>query len=86
MTPRQRDLQRAQEAEIARWPGVTFHREMGGKHPRIVLAFKGRTRIHGHAGSSGDYRGDRNSIAQLRAAIAFLGATRTVKAHKLETA
>ena len=88
MSSRHRDLCRAQEAEIARWPGVTFRREHGGKHPRIIVAFKGRERFTPYSSTPGDYKGNLPRLTALRATIAFLGAVRTPtkSTQPLETA
>ena len=65
------------ERELARWPGVTWRREIRSKHYALVVTFDGRSRTVVYSCSPGDsYRGALNHITNLRAELRALGATR----------
>lgn len=66
------------DAELARWPGVTWARQVRGKHYALILTFNGVSRFVTYPGTPGDStRGVLNHLADVRAALRYLGATRT---------
>lgn len=65
------------EAELARWPGVRWRREVRSKHYALVLEHGGLTRIHIYPSTPGDtVRGPLNQIRDLRAQLKEMGAER----------
>jgi hypothetical protein len=71
------DYDDAVELELSRWPGVTFHREVRGKHYALVLAYRGATRFVIYPASPSDSRrGALNHLANVRAELRALGAQR----------
>lgn len=67
-----------QEAELARWPGVTWGREVRGKHYALVLTFDGASRFVVYPSSPGDVmRGGLNHLTDARVALRAIGAVRT---------
>ena len=85
--PHRHDYHHFQDAELAKWPGVTFRREHKRKHYALVLTFKGRERFVVYPTSPGDRKGHLAHITCVRAELAFLGAVRApAKSEvKLET-
>lgn len=68
----------ALEREIAFWPGVAFRMEVGRKHCRAFLTFKGAERFVVFASSGSDSRrGVRHFITDVRGELRNLGAART---------
>lgn len=68
------------ELELAQWPGIAWTREMGAKHPCVVLTFNGRSRKVFYAGTPGDtYTGAENHIRTMRKELRELGAERTTR-------
>lgn len=68
----------ASDAELARWPGVTASRTVGGKHACLVLEFDGKTRKVFYPVSPSDaYRGQKNHITNIRHTLRAMGAVRT---------
>lgn len=71
------DYEQHQEAELARWPGVTYSRQVRAKHYALVLTFGGVSRFVTYPTSPGDTtRGALNHLRDVRKACAELGATR----------
>lgn len=67
----------AQEAELARWPGVTWVRRFRSKHFALVLTFDGVSRYVTYPTSPGDnVRGAMNHVRDIRAVLKALGAER----------
>jgi hypothetical protein len=65
------------EAELARWPGVTFQRVIRGKHYGLQLTFNGVTRLHVYPSTpSANGRGVLNQISDMRASLKLIGAQR----------
>lgn len=65
------------EAELARWPGVTWSREVRGKHYALVLSFGCVSRFVIYSGSPSDgLRGAMNHLQDVRGVLRDLGATR----------
>lgn len=71
-----KQLLAATEKELEDWPGVTFTVEDGGKHPKVVLDYKGETRFVVTASTPSDNRALPNHLATLRREIRALGAER----------
>jgi hypothetical protein len=67
-------MESAIDAEISRWPGVTAHREHGGKHYRLVLNYGGKSRFVTYPCTPSDWRGHYNRIGDIRKTLAELGA------------
>lgn len=66
-----------QEAELAKWPGVEWSRQVRGKHYALVLSFNGRSRFVIYPTSPGDsIRGMLNHLTDVRATLRFIGAER----------
>lgn len=64
-------------AEVERWPGASVSFEMGGKHPRAVLAFGDATRFTPYPATPGDnYRGLQNKTKDVRHMLTEMGAER----------
>lgn len=64
------------EAELARWPAVTWSREVRGKHYALVLTYRGQSRFVTYPASPSNKRGALNHIQNIRAELRGLGATR----------
>lgn len=65
------------ERELARWPGVEFHRDVRGKHYALVLTFRGQSRFVVYPSSPSDSgRGALNHLTNVRAELRALGAQR----------
>lgn len=70
----------AQEAELARWPGVEWSRQLRSKHYALVLTFGGVSRFVIYPSSPGDTnRGTLNHLTDVRAELRALGAIRTAE-------
>lgn len=75
--PKRHAYNDCQEAELARWPGVTWTREHRGKHYALVLTFRGLSRFVIYPTSPGDsYRGSLNHVRDIRGTLSAMGATR----------
>lgn len=71
----------AQDRELARWLGVTWTREIGAKHFRIVLNFRGQSRFCTYPSSPSDgRRGALNHVQNIRQTLKELGAERSAPA------
>jgi len=67
----------AAEAELSRWPGVSWRTEVRGKHYALVLTFNGVSRFVTYPTSPGDTtRGPLNHVSDIRKALTALGAMR----------
>lgn len=65
------------EAELRRWPGVTFTREVRGKHYALVLRFSGQQQRVVYPCTPGDsLRGPLNHLSDVRATLRKMGAER----------
>jgi len=65
------------DAELERWPGVTWTREPRGKHQALVLTFGNVSRFVIYPTSPGDsIRGPKNHLANVRQALRAMGAER----------
>jgi hypothetical protein len=73
-----RQLEQMIEAELERYPGVSWHLETRdrSKHKRIVLEFNGQSRFVVIPNSPGCARGLRNKIGDIRRELNRMGATR----------
>ena len=72
------DFDNHQEAELARWPGVTWTRTVRAKHYALVLTFGGVSRFVIYPTSPSDaYRGALNHVRDIRHTLTAMGATRT---------
>lgn len=81
-SPKRHEFNAYQEAELARWPGVTWRREHRSKHYALVLTFAGVSRFVIYPTSPGDtVRGGLNHVRDIRAALTALGATRQADAR-----
>ena len=70
----------AMEAELARWPRVTWKRVVRGKHYAMNLTFGGVTRLHTYPSTPSDSRrGQQRQIRDLKESLRDLGATREVQ-------
>lgn len=68
------------DAELERWPGVTWRRELRGKHQALVLTFGNVSRFVIYPTSPGDsIRGPKNHLANVRQALREMGAARTAE-------
>lgn len=68
-----------QDAELERWPGVTWSREIKGKHYALVVTFGGVSRFVIYPSTPGDkVRGLLNHLRDVRAELSALGAVRRV--------
>lgn len=75
--PKRTTYDDAMEAEISRWPGVTFKRVIRGKHYGMQLSFNGVTRLHIYPSTPSDNgRGALNQIRCLKASLQTIGAQR----------
>jgi hypothetical protein len=67
-------------AELARWPGVSYSRRRRSKHMALVLAFGGAERFVVYPLSPSDgAHGLKNHLADVRAELAGMGAVRETK-------
>lgn len=67
----------AVDAELERWPGVTWTRICRGKHPAVVVTFGSVSRAVGYSGTPSDSRrGLDKHLTDLRRALRDLGAVR----------
>lgn len=72
----------AQEAELSRWPGVSWVREDRSKHRALVLSFADRSRFVTYPTSPSDaYRGPLNHVRDIRHTLAAMGAQRSQEAR-----
>jgi hypothetical protein len=73
----------SQEAELARWPGVTWHREHRGKHCALVLQFADQSRFVIYPATPGDSRrGALNHLRDIRSVLCEIGASREAEARR----
>jgi hypothetical protein len=71
------DYEDLQDAELARWPGISWTRETRSKHNAIVLTFNGLSRFVTYPCTPGDtIRGGLNHVRDLRHAAYEIGARR----------
>lgn len=66
------------QREIVDWPGTTITQENAGKHGRIILHYKGESRIVVVSNTPSDARAIKNHIATVRRELRGLGASKTV--------
>ncbi len=66
------------QREVGDWPGATMTQENAGKHGRIVLHYKGESRIVVVANTPSDVRAIKNHIGIVRRELRGLGASKTV--------
>lgn len=71
-----RDLEKAIENEVTRWPGVTLEFVEGGKHPKVKLTFDGMMLSRPYAGTPGDADSVHITLGQIRRTMKQLGAVR----------
>lgn len=72
----------AADAELAMWPGVSWRREVRGKHRALVIGYRGREMFVAYPCSSSDSRrGGLNHVKDVRAVLRALGATRSAVAR-----
>ena len=71
-----RDLRKAVEAELSRWPGVTCEYGNGSNHAYLDLEFEGSKRRRTIGGDASEPRLILNAIAALRRELKELGAIR----------
>lgn len=65
------------EAELKRWPGVTWERHHRSKHMALVLTFQGVSRFVTYPLTTSDsVRGPLNHVATIRRTLREMGATR----------
>ncbi|SLK04029.1 hypothetical protein [Novosphingobium mathurense] len=64
------------QREVSEWPDATMTQEQGGKHPRIVLHYKGESRMVVVANTPSDVRALKNHIATVRRELRGMGATK----------
>lgn len=65
----------AQDRELARWPGVTWSREIAGKHLKLVVEFEGQSRFIVFPTSPSDStRGPLNHVQNIRQTLKEMGA------------
>lgn len=70
-----KELLAATERELADWPGVTMTQEPdGGKHSRVILHYKGQSRLVIVAKTPSDVRALPNHLALVRRELRALGA------------
>jgi hypothetical protein len=83
-SPKRHDYDDRQDAELSRWPGVTWSRQIRGKHYAIVLTYGGVSRFVTYPCTPGDtVRGALNHIHDLRLVLTALGAERSVEVKSL---
>ena len=76
--PRRTDHDDATDAELARWPGVTWSRALRSKHYALVLEFRGVSRFVTYSGTPSDGgHGLQNHLRDVRKVCAEIGAKRT---------
>lgn len=68
-----------QEAELARWPGVTWNRECRSKHYALVLTFGGLSRFVIYPTSPSDHRATLNHVRDIRHTLFAMGAVRSLE-------
>lgn len=71
-----REMRQATERELEDWPGVTFSEEQGKNHTKVILAYKGQTRLVVASSTPSDVRAIPNHLTILRREIRALGAER----------
>lgn len=69
------------DAELARWPGVTWTREVRGKHYALVLRLRGQSRFVIYAATPSDRRGLDNHLRDARVTLKAMGAKRLTEAR-----
>lgn len=73
------------EAEIARWPGVTFVRGRRGRNLCLTLTYRGVSRFCAYPDTPSDHRGALNHVSDIRSTLNLIGATRA-STRQLEAA
>lgn len=75
--PRRTDHDDATDAELARWPGVTWSRALRGKHYALVLTFGGLSRFVTYSCTPSDGgHGLQNHLRDVRKVCTEIGAKR----------
>ena len=64
------------DEELARWPGVQATREFTKRHKRLVLTFRGQSRVVTYPSSSSDWRGPMKHACDIKRTLAAMGAER----------
>lgn len=81
-SPKRHGFAEQQEAELSRWPGVTWTRQHRGKHYALVLEYGGLSRFVIYPASPGDMlRGGLNHVRDIRAVLTAMGAERVAEAR-----
>lgn len=70
-----RTTQKALLSELEKWDGIVGHSfEMGGKHPRLVVATSNGRRFITLSLTASDFRATKNKVSDLRKVLRELGA------------
>lgn len=69
------------EAELARWPGVTWTRRVRSRHFALVLTYNGASRFVTYSATCSDQRAIHRHISDIRHALKALGAEREREAR-----
>ena len=64
------------QREVSKWSDATMTQEQGGKHPRIILHYKGDSRMVVVASTPSDVRALKNHLATVRRELRGMGATK----------
>lgn len=69
-----KEMENATVRELTDWPGVTWTEENGGKHGKLILSYRGETRMIVVAHTPSDQRAVPNHLAAIRRELRALGA------------
>lgn len=69
-----KEMENATVRELQDWPGVTWTEENGGKHGKLILSYRGETRMIVVAHTPSDQRAVPNHLATLRRELRGMGA------------
>jgi hypothetical protein len=85
-SPKRHEYDDLQANELARWPGVSWSRQVRSKHYALVLTFDGVSRFVIYPSSPGDnQRGGLNHLRDIRQTLAAMGATRMAEPKSQQT-
>lgn len=69
-----RESEKRIKAELAKHPNVEHRFEYGGKHPKVVLTYRGQTTFVTYSLTRVGPRENKNDVCNVRRAIRGLGA------------
>lgn len=71
-----KQYQLAADREVRRWPDAKISQRTTGKHCRVILTYKGKSRFVIHPASPSDIRGVHRHVQDIKRTLLQLGAKR----------